>query len=98
MTLHVSCSRDRWRTLRADARVEGTSKGYEMRLVCECRVAGCRAGSDGGAGGWRGYETVQRVIGAGLGAAAVVAAATTEHAALIGACLDACLPVFCETR
>src|SRR5215203_7247703 len=44
--------------------------------------------------GW-GYETVEGVIGAGLGAA-VVAAATTEHAALIGTCLDAGLPVFCE--
>ena len=42
-----------------------------------------------------GYETFEGVIGAGLGAA-VVAAATTEHAALIGACLDAGLPVFCE--
>jgi len=41
------------------------------------------------------HSTVEDVIGAGLDAA-VIAAATTEHAALIGACLDAGLPVFCE--
>ncbi|HEV2093502.1 MAG TPA: Gfo/Idh/MocA family oxidoreductase [Rubrobacter sp.] len=41
------------------------------------------------------HATVEGVIGAGLDAA-VIAAATTEHAALIGSCLDAGLPVFCE--
>ena len=41
------------------------------------------------------HTSVEGVIGAGLDAA-VIAAATTEHAALIGACLDAGLPVFCE--
>src|SRR5215203_3947857 len=43
-------------------------------------------------GGW--FVNVG-LLGAGR-AAAVVAAATTEHAALIGTCLDAGLPVFCE--
>jgi len=41
------------------------------------------------------HGTVEGVIGAGLDAA-VIAAATTEHASLIGACFDAGLPVFCE--
>jgi myo-inositol 2-dehydrogenase/D-chiro-inositol 1-dehydrogenase len=41
------------------------------------------------------HATVEGVIRAGLDAA-VIAAATTEHAALIGSCLDAGLPVFCE--
>ena len=41
------------------------------------------------------HATVEGVIGAGLDAA-VIAAATTEHTALIGSCLDASLPVFCE--
>jgi myo-inositol 2-dehydrogenase / D-chiro-inositol 1-dehydrogenase len=41
------------------------------------------------------HAAVEEVIGAGLDAV-VIAAATTEHAALIGACLDAGLPVFCE--
>jgi myo-inositol 2-dehydrogenase / D-chiro-inositol 1-dehydrogenase len=41
------------------------------------------------------HAAVEAVIGAGLDAV-VIAAATTEHAALIGAGLDADLPVFCE--
>lgn len=41
------------------------------------------------------HGSVEETIGAGLDAA-VIAAATTAHAALIGACLDAGLPAFCE--
>lgn len=41
------------------------------------------------------HSTVQEVIGLGLDAVAI-AAATSAHAELITACLDASLPIFCE--
>jgi myo-inositol 2-dehydrogenase/D-chiro-inositol 1-dehydrogenase len=41
------------------------------------------------------YGTIEEVIGSGLDAA-VIAAATSAHAALINACLDEGLPTFCE--